>query len=403
MHNGQDKTEYTQFYSSFPYKSYDQLLAEKRRRSRYRRGCFVLCLIFVTGLTLLAFLILLSTRDVEDGGSGTQDDGAQNGVFTPSAQSGEPSESAVIVRDVRDVVKKCSASVVGIVTESYQNLSQSSAGSGFIISADGYIVTNNHVISGVDSITVMLESGENCVAYLIGADAYTDIAVLKIEAEGLQAVELGDSDRVEVGEAAIAIGNPTGQLMGSVTAGVISGVDRNILVNNHVMTLLQTDAAVNQGNSGGPLINEYGQVVGVISAKLSSSTYEGLGFAIPINAVRPIVEELIANGYVSGRPLVGISGRTISAMAAAFYSLPQGVLVDSVEESSDAYTKGIQTGDVIVGVNGERVSGISSAVAQRNQFKAGDVITVSVYRKGTVYDVEITLIEQANLSDDYNF
>ncbi len=400
MHNGQDRTEYTQFYGEFPYKSYDQILAEKRRRRRYRRGGAVLALICLTGFAFLTALILLSTREVDGGQSAAENDGAQGGFLVPEPKAGE---SSVIVRDVRSVVKKCSASVVGIVTETYKSFSQSSAGSGFIISENGYIVTNNHVISGVDSITVALESGDSYAAYLIGADEYTDIAVLKIEASGLPAIELGDSDQVEVGEPAVAIGNPTGELMGTVTAGVISGVDRNIVINNNVMTLLQTDAAVNQGNSGGPLLNERGQVVGVISAKLSSSAYEGLGFAIPINTVQPIVDELMENGYVSGRPLVGISGRTISAMAAVFYNLPQGVLVDSVAEASDAYEKGIKAGDVIVSVNGERVSGVTGAVKQRNRFKAGDSITLSVYRQGTVYKIELTLGEQTNLSENYNF
>lgn len=401
MRDHQDKTEYTQFYESFPYKSYDQILAQKRRRSWYRRGCAVLALVFFAGIAFVSILIFLSTREV--GGEETENgeaSGGQSGVLS----AGAPQEDcAVLVKDVRSVVKKCSSSVVGIMTETYKSLSQSTAGSGFIVSKDGYIVTNNHVISGVDSITVVLENGENHVAYLIGADEYSDIAVLKIEADGLQPVQLGDSDEVEVGQAAVAIGNPTGQLMGTVTVGVISGVDRDILINNHVMTLLQTDAAINEGNSGGPLIDESGSVVGVISAKLSSSAYEGLGFAIPINTVKPIVEELMENGYVSGRPLVGISGRSISVMAAAFYGLPQGLLVDSVEENSDAYEKGIKNGDVIVAVDGERISGLSDAVACRNRYEAGDTMELSVYRGGTVYQVEIRLIEQANLGDDYNF
>ena len=398
MNDDRNQTEYTQFYGGFPYKSYDQILAEKRWRNRYRCGCFVLVLIICAGLALLTALILFSTRSIREE-EDAPDGSSQDGVTVQSADG----DSGIVVRDVRGVVRKCSESVVGIMTETYRNFSQSSAGSGFIISENGYIVTNNQVISGGDSITVALENGDNYVAYVIGADEYTDIAVLKIEADGLAAIELGDSDAVEVGEAAVAIGNPTGQLMGTVTTGVISGVNRNIMVDNNIMTLLQTDAAINAGNSGGPLINERGQVVGVVSAKLSSAAYEGLGFAIPINTVRPIVEELIENGYVSGRPLVGISGRNISIMAAAFSGLPQGILVDRVEPSSDAYTQGIQTGDVIVGVNGERVTGLSSAVSQRNQFKAGDTLTLSVYRKGKVYDVEIVLIEQADLAENYNF
>ena len=399
MNDDRNQTEYTQFYGGFPYKSYDQILAEKRWRNRYRCGCFVLIFIIFAGLALLTALILFSTRSIRDEEGTAPQDTDVDGTLS----QGNGEQAGIVVRDVRGVVQKCSASVVGIVTESYQSFSQTSAGSGFIISENGYIVTNNHVISGGDSITVVLENGDSYVAYVIGTDEITDIAVLKIEADDLTAIELGDSDTVEVGEAAVAIGNPTGQLMGTVTTGVISGVNRNIMVDNNIMTLLQTDAAINAGNSGGPLINEQGQVVGVVSAKLSSSAYEGLGFAIPINTVRPIVEELVENGYVSGRPLFGISGRTISVMASAFSGLPQGILVDKVEPSSDAYAQGIQAGDVVVGVNGERVTGLSSAVAQRNLSKAGDTITVSVYRKGKVYDVELVLIEQADLAEDYNF
>lgn len=400
MRNGEDKTEYTQFYGAFPYKSYDQILAEKRRHRRYRQGCFVLVLLFATGLSLLSVLIIFSTRAMTPDEEDDQSSGeVQNAFLIPS----EPGQSAIVVRDVRDVVKKCSESVVGIVTETYQSLTQSSAGSGFIISENGYIVTNNHVISGVDSINVVLSDGVSHAAYLIGADEYTDIAVLKVEATGLHAIELGDSDELEVGEAAVAIGNPTGQLMGTVTAGIISAVDRNIMVGNNLMTLIQTDAAVNSGNSGGPLINQYGQVIGVISAKLSSAAYEGLGFAIPINTVRPIVDELIENGYVSGRPLVGISGRNISAMAAAFYGLPQGILVDAVMEDSDIYEQGVRQGDVIVAVNSQRIESISEAVTQRNQFAAGDSVSISYYRSGKVYEVEVRLAEQADLADQYNF
>ncbi|HIU43256.1 MAG TPA: trypsin-like peptidase domain-containing protein, partial [Candidatus Ventrousia excrementavium] len=270
MNDDRNQTEYTQFYGGFPYKSYDQILAEKRWRNRYRCGCFVLIFIIFAGLALLTALILFSTRSIRDEEGTAPQDTDVDGTLS----QGNGEQAGIVVRDVRGVVQKCSASVVGIVTESYQSFSQTSAGSGFIISENGYIVTNNHVISGGDSITVVLENGDSYVAYVIGTDEITDIAVLKIEADDLTAIELGDSDTVEVGEAAVAIGNPTGQLMGTVTTGVISGVNRNIMVDNNIMTLLQTDAAINAGNSGGPLINERGQVVGVVSAKLSSSAYE---------------------------------------------------------------------------------------------------------------------------------
>ena len=310
---------------------------------------------------------------------------------------------AVYVKDVSDVVQKAQQAVVGVTTEIYSTFSTESRGSGIILSEDGYIVTNNHVISGGDSITVTLEDGTSYPAYVIGSDEYTDIAVLKITAAGLTAAEIGDSDSVEVGEAAIAIGNPTGQLLGTATAGIISGVNRNVLVNNVVMNLLQTDAAINAGNSGGPLLNQYGQVIGVTSVKVSMTGYEGLGFAIPINTVIPIVETLVKNGYVTGRPLVGISGSDISIMAARFYGLPQGIYVTAVNSSSDAYTQGIREGDIITKIGDTAVTTVSEGCAARNGYAVGDTVKLTFYRKGNYYWASVVLGEQTDDSGNYNF
>ena len=227
--------------------------------------------------------------------------------------------------------------------------------------------------------------------------------MLKIEASNLPAAEFGDSDQVEAGEAAIAIGNPMGlELQGTVTAGIISAINRNIMVGNTRMNLIQTDASINPGNSGGALINEYGQVIGVNSAKISLEDYEGLGFAIPINTVKPVVEELIAKGYVSGRPLTGINGRDISAMAAAFYGLPQGILVDSVAPESDAAAKGLAAGDILIGVDDIRVETISDACTVRDQHKAGETMKLTFYRRGGTREITITLMEET-LNAAYNF
>ncbi|NCB04249.1 MAG: trypsin-like serine protease, partial [Clostridia bacterium] len=387
MSDRNEQNEYYQYYGSFPYKSYDQILAEKRRKRRYKRGLFGMLVLFCfLALALVSISVLVGRREEAAEEDARRAETAQPGnaqVQTPSAGStddfslsegGAQTQSGVVYRDVSKIVEQCSAAVVGIVTESYQNFSQTSAGSGIVLTENGYIVTNNHVVSGGDNITVVLEDGTNYSAYLIGSDAYTDLAVLKIEAKGLTCATLGDSDELRVGEVAVVIGNPTGQLQGTVTGGLISALNRNIAVEGVTMTLIQTDAAVNGGNSGGPLLNEYGQVVGIISAKLSSTAYEGLGFAIPVNTVKPIVKELVQNGYVSGRPSFGIAGRSISSMAARFYGFPQGILVDAVESTSDARAQGIAQGDIIVSVNGKTITTVDEGCLVRNELPVGSKV-----------------------------
>ena len=374
-HDPQDSQDHFQenntphyYQNAASYRSYEEVLAQKRRRARLRRGCAV-CAILVAVGGAGGYLLLRSDPDEVPSKSAETDLSSENGLTailggndsqeTDSAQSSddsafsmeirkkpENSDGGFVVKDVSDVVQKVRPSVVGVITESFQTYSTSSTGSGIILSEDGYIVTNNHVVEGGDSIAVTLDDGETYAAELIGTDVKSDIAVLKIDAQNLPAAEFGDSSQVEVGEAAIAIGNPLG-LNGTVTAGIISAVDREIQVGSSNMVLLQTDASINPGNSGGALLNEYGQVIGVNSAKISSEDSEGLGFAIPSNTVEPIVEELIDKGYVSGRPLTGISGRNVSALAAAFYNIPQGILVDQVAPESDAAAKGLTAGDVI--------------------------------------------------------
>ena len=362
------------------YRSYEEVLAAKRRRGRLRRGvvvCATLAMMGGLGCYLLiqeedqggeepSDLMSIAENQPEQSQSDQspalqpqEDSSAEGEDFALTVQT-KPEEEraqeypALVVKDVTGVVKKVRPSVVGVTTESFQTYSTGSTGSGIILSGNGYIITNNHVIEGGDNVSVTLDNGETYSAALVGADAKTDIAVLKIEAQGLQAAEFGDSDQVEAGEAAVAIGNPMG-LEGTVTAGIVSAINRNMMVNGVSMTLIQTDASINPGNSGGALINEYGQVIGVNSAKISVENYEGLGFAIPINQVKPVVEELIEKGYVSGRPLAGVSGRNLSAMAAAFYRLPQGVLVDQVDPNSDAALKGLAAGDILIGVDDIRV------------------------------------------------
>ena len=408
-HDPQDSQDHFQenntphyYQNAASYRSYEEVLAQKRRRARLRRGCAV-CAILVAVGGAGGYLLLRSDPNEVPSESAEADPSSENGLTaiwggndsqeTDSAQSSddsafsmeirkkpENSDGGFVVKDVSDVVQKVRPSVVGVITESFQTYSTSSTGSGIILSEDGYIVTNNHVVEGGDSIAVTLDDGETYAAELIGTDVKSDIAVLKIDAQDLPAAEFGDSSQVEVGEAAIAIGNPLG-LNGTVTAGIISAVDREIQVGSSNMVLLQTDASINPGNSGGALLNEYGQVIGVNSAKISSEDSEGLGFAIPSNTVGPIVEELIDKGYVSGRPLTGISGRNVSALTAAFYNIPQGILVDQVAPESDAAAKGLTAGDVIIGVDDIRVENISDACTLRDEHQAGDTMKLTFYRQ----------------------
>lgn len=430
-HDPQDSQDHFQenntphyYQNAASYRSYEEVLAQKRRRARLRRGCAV-CAILVAVGGAGGYLLLRSDPDEVPSESAEADPSSENGLTaiwggndsqeTDSAQSSddsafsmeirkkpENSDGGFVVKDVSDVVQKVRPSVVGVITESFQTYSTSSTGSGIILSEDGYIVTNNHVVEGGDSIAVTLDDGETYAAELIGTDVKSDIAVLKIDAQNLPAAEFGDSSQVEVGEAAIAIGNPLG-LNGTVTAGIISAVDREIQVGSSNMVLLQTDASINPGNSGGALLNEYGQVIGVNSAKISSEDSEGLGFAIPSNTVGPIVEELIDKGYVSGRPLTGISGRNVSALTAAFYNIPQGILVDQVAPESDAAAKGLTTGDVIIGVDDIRVENISDACTLRDEHKAGDTMKLTFYRQGSTHEINIQLMEETNQQSEYDF
>ena len=263
-------------------------------------------------------------------------------------------------------------------------LKEQGSGSGIIISEDGYIVTNQHVIDGASEISVVLNTGDEYTAKLIGADEKSDLAVLKIDATGLTAAELGDSDALEVGELAVAIGNPLGmEFAGTVTVGYISALNRTMTVDNKVYNLIQTDAAINPGNSGGALVNQYGQVIGINSVKISTTGVEGIGFAIAISEAKPIIDDLMSNGYVSGRPLVGITAQNTAS----------GLSVVSVSPGSGAEAAGIQAGDLIVKADGEVVKTVDSLNTIRDKKKAGDHITLTVIRNGEMIDVDVTLGE----------
>ena len=250
-------------------------------------------------------------------------------------------------------------------------------------------------------ISVLTNDNREFEAALVGSDEMSDLAVLKIDARGLQAAEFGDSSKLRVGDSVVAIGDPLGvQLRGTMTNGIISAINRDLTVGDRTMTLIQTNAALNNGNSGGPLINCYGQVIGINTVKMSSyytasATVEGLGFAIPISVAKPIIDELIENGYVAGRPAIGISGDSLPTYYRAYYRLPDGVYVTSVNDGSDAKAKGIREGDIVTAINGEGISSIDDLNTIKNQYAAGDEVTLTIYRSGAYYEVTVTLVDQA--------
>ncbi|MBQ8296437.1 MAG: trypsin-like peptidase domain-containing protein [Ruminococcus sp.] len=287
-------------------------------------------------------------------------------------------------------------------------------GTGIVMTADGYIVTNAHVVydeseyncGAAVEVSVLFSDESELEAKIIAYDTETDIAVLKVDATDLTPATFGDSDELRVGELVIAIGNPLGfDLFGSVTSGIVSALDRQISINEKNMNLIQTDAAINSGNSGGPLLNSCGQVIGINSAKMSSSysstaSIEGLGFAIPIDEAKVIIDDLINYKYVKGRPQIGIGTRDVSETVSSYYNIPMGVYVVSVEEGSTAEFAGIQVGDVIIGIQGEAVSTSDELNEIKNQYKAGEEITLTITRNGQ--DIDITLVLQeanANMAE----
>ena len=295
-------------------------------------------------------------------------------------------------------------STVGISTEIvttnwFGQTVNATAGSGFVISSDGYIVTNYHVIEGARTIKVTFYDGTEYPATLVGGEANNDVAVLKIEAEGLRPVIIGNSDDLHVGQTVSAIGNPLGELTFSQSAGTISAKDRTVTMSDGTaINMLQTDCAINSGNSGGPLFNLYGEVIGITSAKYSNNgnsteaTIEGIGFAIPMNDVLDIIKDLMEHGYVTGKPSVGILLDDVD-IAAQRYGIPAGAEVLAMLEGSCAQLGGLQVGDIITAVDGEKVENTVQLQTALQKHKAGDTVTVIVYRDREDVELRLTLDE----------
>ena len=277
-----------------------------------------------------------------------------------------------------------------------------SSGTGVVLTADGYVVTNAHVVEGAREITVGLTDGREFTASLIGEDSFSDLAVLYIAASDLKPAEFGDSAVLRVGDAVAAIGNPLGtELWGSMTPGIVSGVNREITTGGRTMNLIQTNAALNSGNSGGPLLNCYGQVVGINTMKMgdsmSAAGVEGLGFAIPSTMVQQIVNQLMDQGYVSGRPTLGLQGKEVSIFYQMYYRMPQGLYIDEVAPGSGAETAGIHSGDILISLDGVQVTSQERLKQLLYGYQVGDTVQAEIYRhrNRTLYTITLT-IEEAN-------
>lgn len=294
--------------------------------------------------------------------------------------------------------------VCGIATEVTTNVfgqtaSTAVVGSGFVLTEDGYVVTNNHVVEGTDNVSVKLHDGSTYPAEVVGGDSLSDVALLKIEAEGLSHVAVGDSDAIAVGEGCIAIGNPLGELTFTMTGGYVSALPREINISGKPISMFQTDAAINAGNSGGPLFNMAGNVIGITSAKISGITgsgasIEGVGFAIPINEALRVVYDLQEYGYVRGRAFLGVTVKELDAATADTYGLPVGPIVQSVVADSCADKAGIAVKDIILAFNGRNVKTYTQLMSALNKCSAGDEVTLRIYRAGAELDVTLTLDER---------
>ncbi len=394
---------------------------KKSKGRKILTGIIAVLSVFAIGTTsIVGYSLITGTglgKDSSDTSLQTSQNNKSSADSTSSSSSVDRSNLPSIIQlatpsdamTIPDIVDKVSPSVVGI---SCMTSSGTVTGTGIIMSTDGYIITNAHVVDGATTISVVLPSSysdessessddETITAELVGKDSQTDLAVVKIDKTGLTAAEFGTSSEIRVGEVSIVIGNPLGfDLANSVTAGIISATDRTLTIEDRTMNLIQTDASINSGNSGGPLINAYGQVIGITSAKVSSTYGEGLGFAIPIDEATPIIDDLIQYGYVTGRPTLGISGENVTDVYSQYYDIPKGFFVRSVESGSAAEEAGIQVNDIVIGIEGNLIESIEEFNEIKEKYKAGDKITVSVYRDGEIIDKDVTLGEAIDKDED---
>lgn len=408
------------------FKTVDSTTSSNKSKISFFKGIFLPFISGILGTILILGICieipsirtkLLDSLNIDNSTVSTTKD-KQNSTSSKDSETASVSNTNLIsLEDYSNTgiyaANKVLPSIVGITVEYTVNSpyygysmksSASASGSGVIISEDGYILTNNHIVntsstssyyqvSQANKVTVKLYNDDTIYdATIVGTDETTDLAVIKIEKTELPAAELGNSDSVKVGEFSMAIGNPLG-MESTVTAGIISAVNRTITSENRNYTVIQTDAAINSGNSGGALVNSKGQVIGINTLKLSGTGIEGIGFAIPINSTVDIYKQLISDGKVK-RPYIGISGRDINEQTAKQYKLIEGVYIVSVEPYSSAEKAGLKSYDVITEVDGKKITSMDELNEIKNSHKIGDIINLKVYRDNNYVDVQVTLGEQ---------
>ena len=299
-----------------------------------------------------------------------------------------------------EIFQKCSPSVVGIKSFDAKSSDSYSWGSGIVVSSDGYILTNTHVIDEGERATVQLYDGSTCAAKLVAADSQSDVAILKIEKTGLTPAVFASSKNIRTGDAVCAIGNPLSPDYSlTMTSGIISATSREISYNGAVMKLLQTDTSINEGNSGGPLFNDRGQVIGITNMKIVSSfsNIEGIGFAIPSDTLQSIVAALMNDGAVYGRSTIGVTVGPISEDIADYYDIPVGLYVSEVLDNSDAQKQGIKKGDIITKVNGKDAHSTSDIAEEKSKLDIGDTIDFTVWRSGSTFDVTVRIMDSVDI------
>lgn len=396
------------------------------KRKKWRVGItqFIICLL-VVGLLSGSFGALISNYNnngsevpIEVQGdipNGTAISGQNLSASPAVSYDGKASSGLLIsetstanVNPTTEMLQRCMSSIVGVTIQKnvsyYGQISTQDvgSGSGIILTEDGYILTNYHVIDGADAIFVCLQDGSEDAASIVGMDEQTDIAVLKIDAAGLTPVTIGSSSNVLVGETVYAIGNPLGEFLCSVTSGIISGLNRTVQIDNVTMSLIQTDAAVNPGNSGGGLFNSNGELIGIVNAKTSSLDVEGIGFAIPVDSVEGVIADLMDLGYVTGRPYLGVSFQDVYTRSnnnyggrfGSYYDYTTRVQIVSVEEGGPADKGGIKANDIIIAFDGIEISNTAELTSLLYAYEIGDVVTIRVLRDTEYLDLHVTLGER---------
>lgn len=381
---------------------------EQNKKPKMDKGLKVFLWTFgvIVGLAVLFLLSAITASYLKNNNINLfSSQGSQVSDNTPTLNTKDRTEDENAM-SAQEVYAKVAPSIVGIVTYNpSKGLISSGAGqgSGIIMTEDGYIITNAHVIGNSNkyNVTVVIDNKEY-QAKVVGFDVRTDLAVVKIDANGLSPATFGNSDQLAVGEWVLAIGNPGGlEFSNSLTRGLVSALNRSLKSENSSVNssskFIQTDAAINPGNSGGALVNMYGQVIGINTAKVKD--FEGMGFAIPINTAKSVVDDIINKGYVSGRVKLGISVRPVSAYEAHINDVPQGILILEINEGSNLISQGVKVGDIITKMDGVNTTNTSDLYGALNKHKAGDTVSLTLYRQSalsgqsTTLDVKVTLQE----------